>query len=283
LKETTAMSDQKVKIKINDSFTATVCDYSVGFLRFSIQDNKEVGIPAGTGTFVKLGKVYGILTAGHVIDPMGNDEIVGLVRFPSIQPALQHFRLNLSHTERIVEWNGKECDAPDIAFVRIPEVDGRNLEAAGAVFYNLAIPRDFKLTQPYHQMSETRAVVGVVGEWTAEGPTDQKKGYKIEIGGLFGAIADLRNFKEGGAELIESEIDRDMSPRVPKSYGGVSGGALWELHVELDQYYKTVKVSKRLYGVAFRQSEDRNRITSNGVPAIEVIIQKIREKWPGKD
>jgi hypothetical protein len=116
-----------------------------------------------------------------------------------------------------------------------------------------------------------------------EGPTDQKKGYKIEIGGLFGAIADLRNFKEGGAELIESEIDRDMSPRVPKSYGGVSGGALWELNVELDQYYKTVKVGKRLYGVAFRESEDRKRITSNGVPAIEVIIQKIREKWPGRD
>jgi hypothetical protein len=278
--ESTVGADQEVKIPIDDSFTGPVCDYSVGFLRFRREDNREVAIPAGTGSFTKLGKVYGILTAGHAIAPMGKEEIVGLVRFPSIKPALQNWRLNLGHTHRIVGWNGKEGDAPDIAFLRIPEIDGRNLEAKGAVFYNLGISREFQPEKPNHRMSKTYAVVGVVGEWTEEGPAQHGKGNKVEVRGLFGAIKNLRSFTENGTDLVEAEIDHCAGPRIPKSYGGVSGGALWELHVELDEAVNPVKVNKRLHGVAFRESRDRQRITSNGSPAIEAIIKEMEEKWP---
>jgi hypothetical protein len=54
-----------------------------------------------------------------------------------------------------------------------------------------------------------------------------------------------------------------VGPKIPKSYGGISGGGLWELHVELDKELKPVEVNKRLHGVAFRQSDDHRRITSN--------------------
>jgi hypothetical protein len=68
---------------------------------------------------------------------------------------------------------------------------------------------------------------------------------------------------------------------VPKSYGGVSGGALWELHVELDkEKKKVVAVNKKLHGVAFRQSKDRSLIVSNGAPSIEALKKKIAAEWP---
>ena len=113
-------ANHEMIIPIDDFFTQPVCNYSVGFLRFKRDGKTETAAPAGTGTFAKLGKVYGILTAGHVLQPMGINEVVGLVRFPGVQPPLQNFRLNLSHTERIVMWNGKDCDAPDIAFLKFP-------------------------------------------------------------------------------------------------------------------------------------------------------------------
>jgi hypothetical protein len=160
----------EIVIKIDDSFTGPVCDYSVGFLKFQRTKNKETGAPAGTGTFVKLGSLYGILTAAHVLKELNPDSTIGLVRFPSIQPPIQNRRLNLQHTARIDEWNGKDCDAPDIAFLKIPELDGRDLEANGAIFYNLGVPREFKLDKPEHRMSVCYAVVGVVGEWTEESP-----------------------------------------------------------------------------------------------------------------
>jgi hypothetical protein len=187
-----------------------------GFLKFRVEGKVEFGQPMGTGTFVKLGKVYGILTAGHVLAKFGLQETVGLVRFPSIQPALQNFRLNLDLTKRIVEWNGKECDAPDIAFVSIPEFDGRNLEAAGAIFYNLGLARDFKADEPGHRMSICYAVVGVVAEWTEEGLAAYSRGTKIEVGGLFGAAKSVRPFAEGGTALVEIEVDYATVPVFPR-------------------------------------------------------------------
>ena len=273
--------NQEVTIKIDDSLTGPVCDYSVGFLKFRQQGKIEVADPMGTGTFVKHGKLYGILTAAHVLQEFGLEETVGLVRFPSIQPALQNRRLNLGHTKRVMDWNGKECDAPDIAFVSIPEVDGRDLEAKGAIFYNLGLARDFKPGTAGNRMSTCYALVGVVGEWTEDGSTAFTKGRKIDIGGLFGAAKSVRPFQEDGKDLVEIEVSYETGPKIPKSYGGVSGGALWELHVELDKDLVVVKVNKKLHGVAFRESGDRKRVTANAAPVIEAFVKdKILSAWP---
>jgi hypothetical protein len=275
------MPDAKeVAIKLDDSFTGPVCDYSVGFLKIRRGDNREIAEPAGTGTFVKLGRVYGILTAAHVLKALEPENSVGLVRFPSVEPPIQNRRLNLQHTDRIIEWNGKECEAPDIAFLKIPELDGRELEANGAIFYNLGVTREFAVSKLEHRMSTCHAVVGVVGEWTEEHPAVFARGLKVVLGGLFGSARNPRFFKEAGTDLIEVEIDYTSGPRVPKSHGGVSGGALWELHVELDANLKTFKVNKRLNGVAFRQSGDHKRVTSNATPSIAAMVNKIREAWP---
>ena len=253
----------------------------VGFLKFKKDGKAEIAEPAGTGTFVKLDRVYGILTAGHVLKEIDPKSTVGLVRFPSVQPPIQNRRLDLGHTERIIDWNGKDCDAPDIAFLKIPELDGRALEAAGAVFYNLALSREFKPSKPEHRMSVCHAVVGVVGEWTEKVSAEFMRGLKVIIGGLFGAASNLREFKEGGTALVEATISH--GPKVPKSHGGVSGGALWELHVELDTQLKPVMpVKKRLRGVAFRQSGDHKKVTSNDTASVEAIIEKIRQQWPGE-
>jgi hypothetical protein len=68
------------------------------------------------------------------------------------------------------------------------------------------------------------------------------------------------------------EIDYDSGPKVPKSYEGVSGGALWELHTELNGT-NVVDVQKKLVGVAFRQTRasDQHLITCNGIQSISAI------------
>jgi hypothetical protein len=275
------MTDVKeITIKLTESLTGPVCDYSVGFLKIGQEAKREFGEPIGTGTFVKLGRVYGVLTAAHVLEILDPKAVVGLVRFPSVQPPIQNRRLSLQHTDRIVEWNGNECDAPDIAFLKIPELVGRELEAAGAVFYNLGITREFKVSKPGHRMSTCHAIVGVVAEWTEEHSAAFTRGIKVSVGGLFGATKNLRRFQESGVDLVEVEMDYGESPRIPKSHGGVSGGALWELYAELDANLKVVSINKRLDGVAFRQSADHKRVTSNAAPSIEALVKKIKEKWP---
>ena len=141
-------------------------------------------------------------------------------------------------------WNKTDGDAPDIGFLRIPELDAKDLEAKGSVFYNLGLERSFAPSKPEHRMAQAAAVVGVVAEWTEEAPGPGPKARKATVGGLFGAVKKSREFKEGTTDLVEVEIDYATGPRVPKSYGGVSGGALWDLHVELDGQGTIVKVER---------------------------------------
>src|SRR3984893_4795099 len=54
-----------IQIMISDSLFDNVCSFGAGFLRF--EKDEQDATPAGTGTFVKLGKVHGILTAAHVV------------------------------------------------------------------------------------------------------------------------------------------------------------------------------------------------------------------------
>lgn len=224
--------NQEITIRLEDSDTQTVCDCSVGFLILKVDGMIETAEPAGTGTFVKLHKTHGILTAAHVIDALGSTGTVGLVRFPSITPVLQNCRLNLEHTERLKTWNGIDGEAPDIAFLKIPDVDAGNLEAKGAVFYNLGLARKFEVSNPGHKMSKCYAVVGVIGEWTEQATTSPTGHKKIDVNGLFGNAKKPREFKEKNADLVEVEIDHAEGPKVPQSYGGVSGGGLWELYVD---------------------------------------------------
>jgi len=69
-------------------------------------------------------------------------------------------------------------------------------------------------------------------------------------------------------------------PKSPKSYEGVSGGALWELHVELDEEKNVVRVIKKLHGIVFRQSNDNRLVVSNAVPSIEKLAAALSAKWP---
>jgi hypothetical protein len=79
-------AQREVKIQIDDSFTAKACNFAVGFLKF--EDDGREATPAGTGTFARVGQTSGIITAGHVLKNLPDQKEVGLVRFPTIEPAL---------------------------------------------------------------------------------------------------------------------------------------------------------------------------------------------------
>jgi hypothetical protein len=89
-------------------------------------------------------------------------------------------------------------------------------------------------------------------------------------------------FQENGTDLVEVGIDHTTGPSVPESYGGVSGGALWKLHFELDATGKIVSVGKELRGVAFRESDDPRLITCTDLPSITALKKAIAAKWPSE-
>jgi hypothetical protein len=109
--------------------------------------------PIGTGTLVRSGNLSGILTAGHVVQNLPNGA-VGLVRFPTTEPKLQNFRIEMLYTDRVVLWDGIDEHAPDLAFLLLPQRDAASLEAFGSVFYNLDRERNYCAKDAKNAMGE---------------------------------------------------------------------------------------------------------------------------------
>jgi len=77
---TTFPSDPEQKL-LADEFGSAVRNMTIGFLKFTKQVGQENVQPAGTGTLISVGSVFGVLTASHVLHELPDHGEVGLVRF----------------------------------------------------------------------------------------------------------------------------------------------------------------------------------------------------------
>jgi hypothetical protein len=265
---------EKAEIKIDDALSNQLTNSAVGFLKF--RNNGQEADVAGSGTFIQLGKIKGILTAGHVIDNLPTTGEIGLARPTS---ALQNMRVDMNYTDRDTLWDKVEAHAPDLGFLKLPDHVVAAVEAQGGVFYNLEKTRETKLSSPSHRMSESRALIGAVDEWSEKEPGTVPRTKKKVVSALLGAVKSTREFNEDGVGLVEVGVDYGSSTRSPKSYEGVSGGALWKVHTELNGN-EVVSVQKQLDGVAFRQSKDNSLVIFNGAQSIASLVEQIRRKWP---
>ena len=152
-----------------------------------------------------------------------------MVRFPTTEPKLQNFRIKMLYTDRVVLWDGIDEHAPDLAFLLLPQRDDRRSKLL--VRY-LIISTESATIAPKTQKTPWAKAYAISGAGSrrADGkmlrlgnPWCSKKA----ISGLFGASKIIREHIESDISLIDVEIDYDFSSKVPKSYEGVSGGALW--------------------------------------------------------
>ena len=77
-----------------------------------------------------------------------------MVRFPTTEPKLQNFRIEMLYTDRVVLWDGIDEHAPDLAFLLLPQRDAASLEAFGSVFYNLDRERNYCAKDAKNAMGE---------------------------------------------------------------------------------------------------------------------------------
>jgi hypothetical protein len=267
-------------VQINsEAVAADVKLSTVGFLIF--QNNGQEAVCAGTGTLCRAGAIYGILTAGHVAENLPRSGQVGLIRFPNIQPYIQNLKIDVEHTNRIVIWNGVEGSAPDIAFVRLPHSCVSSILSFGGVFCDLEKKRRPSASEG-RAWAACYAIVGIVEEWLGDLPGKRPNTRLKDVHGIFGAVTIAKQYEEDGCQLLDCQINYDPPTIAPSSYGGVSGGALWELFAELDGS-RVIATKKNLYGVAFRQTEisqNRRTVVCQGRGQIDNLLTEIISNWP---
>ncbi len=266
-----------------DLISDAVTDFAVGFVDLQVHNRKEKAFSAGSGTFVSIGSVYGILTAAHVLKALPQSGPVGIAL--NYRDPLQFRRLfiEMQYSDCVfLADKTSEARGPDLAFLRLCEADVAKIKAL-AVFYNLLRREYLALTNVRSAKNYVDAITGIVAEETKELPSTKPNVvstnfFSIFVDGLSIPVDDNEDIR-----LFEFEAAPRPGFNLPSDYRGVSGGAVWRFDVDLESKPPKV-VQKILFGVAFHQSDSKDgkrTITCHGPRDVYArLLNKIRERWP---
>jgi hypothetical protein len=258
-----------------------IAPFSVGFMKLSMSEGIEDSVPAGSGTFVSIGPIAGILTAAHVLHEIPETGKIGLVRFNFTTP--DKTTIDLGLTDRVV--CGKSPfshDGPDLAFLKLSRTVMSGLEARSSAL-NLLKRRDGALGDN-PSAAGTDVVVGVIAERTVTVVNyEQRTKYKnIKASlerGLVGGLPDAH-----GMDLAEFKPNASPDYPAPETYKGMSGGGWWRIDLSVDENMRAKTEEKRLLGVAFYESGDLKGVRSiicHGPKSVyKVMIDAVQDKWP---
>ena len=235
---------------------------------------------------VAVGSVHGILTAAHVLKNLPDQGEVGLVRFPRVQSVVaQRTMIDMAQSEKvIVAADNFGPEGPDIGFLRLSPWDASALTARN-VFFNLGMRRKAVLAgdQPDSQCFD--GVSGMVAEWTTDLSPEEQPPVRVKaFRALFGVGLVVGVRESNGFDLFDFEVTYGPGSVSPRSYEGVSGGALWRVYVTKDDDGQLSVVDKKVFGVGFHQSdlsEQKRIITCHGPRSVYgPLIDSIWEEWP---
>jgi hypothetical protein len=234
--------------------------YTIGFVKLEVHNRVEDAIGAGSGTLVSVGKVYGILTAAHVLDNLPDRGTVGVVEYRNEGLHYRKRTIEMADTAKITLRAGDfGPDGPDLGFLRLAAETVGWFEAIGS-FYNLLKHRS-DASQPAPSSSSADAIVGMIDERTkdlpAERPRERRKGFEA----LFSNGSVSAEREVGGYDLFDFVPTEYPDFKLPGDYKGTSGGAVWRIYLKLNGEKPEIAAT-RLWGVPTIRPRERTAGTS---------------------
>ena len=220
----------------------------------------------GSGTFVRLGKQSGILTAGHVIAGLeGASAVAMLHRDVGSQAFINRDVLDMSLEYRSAE------SLPDIGFIRLPPEAVATIEAGRRIFYNLEAK--------HHAIREVADGTEITA-WALCGAPGEFTTYPNEAGGVvdlssFVGFTDCEHLPDVGTwDAVQAKVSyRDLNPENPRDMRGMSGGGLWAIRAKPGGGYEYL-----LCGVACFQSDivdELRTVTCHGPRSVLEYMHRI--------
>jgi len=225
---------------------------------------------AGTGTLVTDKVSHFILTAKHVWDEILSKAVgVGITLKPDTEHKffIPREAIVISGPAAPPTWNEW---GPDLVFLRVPPEFLGTINAV-KVFYGINGPAKVKIQQEIGAV-ELHLLMG----------TPKEKGQftdtfaDLQITGMLQNI--FRKLEKEGWDYVDLDMDLSLA-YVPRNFGGVSGGGLWEILVyRLPGSSKTAWLGT-LEGVAFYQFPPENNhsiVRCHGLNSIRMEFPNAR-------
>ncbi len=228
---------------------------------FVKSQKEEKGQPdialAGSGTLISVGEERAILTADHVLDYIAKEKNIGLAfpcRFESQKHHVQLNTFEMQYMRSLTIKRGPiESEGPDLGVLVLPEIYANRI-GLKASFYNLIKRQDRMLNSPPSAVDSGNWILsGAAGEWTKDLPPEQNYSRVKRFEGFVGMGIVKAAYTIGDFDFLDFEVKRGNGYEGPKSFGGFSGGGLWEVLISKTDEGFEVR-DKLLSGVVFYQS-----------------------------
>jgi len=205
----------------------------------------------GSGTLVEIEGTHYILTAAHVWHATRGVEQIGLV-LTDQQSSFMMPRDSICAKEL---WNGEVSEwGPDIALLKLAPPVILTITARKS-FLNLARQKEARTSCPPATENGLWAVTGMVGEFSEFQAHPEARTIEGHVHGtaFFSSVQQVH--QRDGYDYFDLGANLQL-PGVPSSFGGVSGGGLWEIKLSMTNSKEISWDEKRYFrGVAFWQSE----------------------------
>lgn len=189
---------------------------------------RNIAEQIGSGTYIRAGDSYGILTAYHVSAKLDGEFALGL----TAAPEAEHHRFMVKKKSiEILEIARPVSDeeGPDLSFITLADWDDITRVSASKQFHDLLIDREMMLTSPPAIESSLWFGCGCPAERSEVdgqyGNFEQVLSYQH----FCGAGGPNRAYEVGDHDYLEMDIDTDEEGVLPVSYGGMSGGGAWQV------------------------------------------------------
>ena len=229
----------------------------------------------GSGTLVQIQATYHILTAAHVWHEARNVEQIGLVltaypsRFLMPREAISAKQLWKRETP---EWG------PDLALLELARPFVSTI-AAYKSFLNLALHRAMFASHTPATEKGLWAVTGLVGQFSEVQrlPETRTIGATAQARAFF-SLVQQTHWRDG-YDYLDPGVKLQLSG-VPLSFGGVSGGGLWEVGLSMAKSGAPSWDGRRCFrGVAFWQSQPSDGRCVIRCHGPRSIFEKAWESW----
>ena len=202
----------------------------------------------GSGTLVTIGDATAILTADHVLAKL-RDPIRALFpsRLDDSPGSTPGPARTLQHSEKRTVARGRnEARGPDLGLLVVLKSEVPHAKE----FYNLTKHADYVLSEPRPNDESGWVLVGAPAKWTTMDEPHSGFASVKEQRVLIGVTDIQREFERDGFDYIDILSN---SAAGPKSFGGCSGGGLWQVRIAKTMSGEIDIKNPILSGVAFYQ------------------------------
>ncbi len=210
--------------------TDVINSHSTGLICVPAAELRQPPHLVGSGTFVRIGSLHGILTAQHVLEPLRNAPEIGIILVEGEHRVTEKIENLLLEDIARPPFEG---GSPDLGFIKLSDKLVHAIQSFEFKrFYDLDFHRDLMLNGPPPKETGAWMVNGVPDVLTKPEPSGGAFDIALSFTSHCG-IGGADQFScDGPFDYVEIIADYSFNPGLPYTFGGISGGGVWFVTVD---------------------------------------------------